>query len=103
MKLQPTAGPNTAHTTLASRWSLVSSSATTAAPATSAATITAPARAGLIRGCSSVSSTYLYDWTGGRMSSVAPIRGPTLTTSGHGSSASGGGSTPSSRAAMRWK
>ena len=29
--------------------------------------------------------------------------GPTLVTSGHGSSASGGGSTPAICAAMRWK
>ena len=31
------------------------------------------------------------------------IGGPTTVTSGHGSSASGGGSTPASFAAMRWK
>ena len=62
MKLQPTAGPKTAHTTLASRWSLVSSTATTTAPATSAAAITAATRAELIRGCSS-GPTSLYDCT----------------------------------------
>ena len=43
-KLQMTAGPNTAHTTLASRWSLASSSTTTATAAASAAPAIAAAR-----------------------------------------------------------
>ena len=69
-------GPKTAHTTLASRWSLDSSSAITTAPATSAAAITAPVRAGLIRGCSSDASTFPYDWTRRHMSSAATIPTP---------------------------
>ena len=37
------------------------------------------------------------------LDSYTSIGGPTTVTSGHGSSASGGGSTPASRAAIRWK
>ena len=37
MKLQPTSGPNTAHTTAGSRWSLASDTNTTSAPAATAA------------------------------------------------------------------
>jgi hypothetical protein len=42
-KLRPTAGANTAHTALALRWSLTTSSHATPAPASAAATISARA------------------------------------------------------------
>src|SRR5918994_798717 len=48
MKLQPTAGANTAHITWASRWSLASCRAITATPAASAASTTAAIRRPLI-------------------------------------------------------
>ena len=54
MKLQPTSGPNTAHTTAGSRWSLPSATKITSAPAATAAApiaISAAAVGPRVSGC----------------------------------------------------
>jgi hypothetical protein len=48
MKLQPTVGARTAHTSLASLWSVPSATKTTATPHSSAATTMARVRAGVM-------------------------------------------------------